>query len=504
MFESVLLVEDDPSHAVLIKRALREHITEIFHASSITEALGMLREWLSTGKELPQLIITDLQLPDTVGIKHVEVLKEAGGDTPVLVLTSSTSLDDAIGALKFGAKDFIVKNFNAEFKEIFFLSLSRLFASVEIERERRKILKDLALLRIAIENSNDGLAVVLSEGTIAYSNRAFRRFIENCGGNSSNVLSGFSEQVHRRESLVENLKKNIHELPPGSVWSAEVTFTNDKERAFEISLSILNDPNDSTLRAQECVLWVRDTSEQKRRERFQREILSTTTHDLKGPLGAITISVDLLRGLIDAGTKASELVLRIGSSAQGAIDLIDSFLSARRIQEGNFILKPVKQDVFTTIEEVVLNQQAVADAKKITLRFEAGAKEILGSVDRLGFSRVLGNLLSNALKFTPKGGDVLVKAYLQDGDLHLVVKDSGCGMEPSDVQKLFTKFSRLEQHREVSGTGLGLFVVRSIVSAHGGKIEVTSQLGSGTTFDVVFPQEPPINERGELVSLAFA
>lgn len=504
MFDSVLLIEDDPSHAMLVKRALREHIGEISHAVTIGEAVEMLKGWQISGKEPPQLIITDLQLPDTVGTRHIEVLKEAGGDIPILVLTSSTSLEDAIGALKLGAKDFIVKNFNSEFKEVFFLSLSRLFATVEIERERRKILKELALLRIAIENSNDGLAVILTDGTIAYSNGSFRSFIEFCGGEPGNILKGFSSKVHKRDALVQNLAKNLKELPPGSVWSVGITFVDDKERAFDLSLSVFTDPSDQTKRAEECVVWVKDMSEQRRRERFQREILSTTTHDLKGPLGAITISVDLLRNLVESGTKASELILRVGSSAQGAIDMIDELLSARRIQEGNYILKPLRQDVSPIIEEVVLNQQAVAGAKRIELRFESESQELLASVDKLGISRVIGNLLSNALKFTPKGGSVLISAFLRHGDLHIVVKDSGCGMEPSDVQKLFTKFSRLEQHREVSGTGLGLFVVKSIVSAHGGTIEVTSQVGAGTSFEISFPHDPPVNERGELVSLAFA
>ena len=77
-------------------------------------------------------------------------------------------------------------------------------------------------------------------------------------------------------------------------------------------------------------------------------------------------------------------------------------------------------------------------------------------------------------------------------------------MEPSEVSKLFARFSRLDKHREVAGTGLGLFVVKSIVTAHGGNIEVTSKVGKGTTFDTIFPKAPPVNERGELISLDFA
>ena len=126
------------------------------------------------------------------------------------------------------------------------------------------------------------------------------------------------------------------------------------------------------------------------------------------------------------------------------------------------------------------------------------------SVDRMGFLRVLGNLVTNALKFTPSGGHVGVVASLHGSDLQLGVSDTGSGMEPAEVQRVFERFSRLERHREVEGSGLGLFVVKSIVSAHGGEIAVTSKVGEGTSIVITWPEAPPVNERGELISLDLA
>jgi signal transduction histidine kinase len=77
-------------------------------------------------------------------------------------------------------------------------------------------------------------------------------------------------------------------------------------------------------------------------------------------------------------------------------------------------------------------------------------------------------------------------------------------MEPAEVQRVFERFSRLDRHRDVAGSGLGLFVVKSVVSAHGGDIEVTSKVGEGTTIGVTFPANPPVNDRGEIISLDFA
>jgi signal transduction histidine kinase len=252
------------------------------------------------------------------------------------------------------------------------------------------------------------------------------------------------------------------------------------------------------------VVWVRDVQERKRREKFQREILSTTTHDLKGPLGAILLSADLIASTPLSPERVKDLVLRIASSAQSAVNLIDEFLSARRIQEGAFILKPVMTEVIASVETVVSAFSPVAQSRAIAIEKSWCASSIEWKLDRLGFERTLGNLLSNALKFTPKGGRITLGLAVEEGRLHLRVKDTGSGMEPSEVNGLFQRFARLAKHGDVTGTGLGLFVVKNVVVAHGGTVDVTSQPGAGTLFDISFPKDPPVNERGELIALDFA
>ncbi|MCB0317677.1 MAG: HAMP domain-containing histidine kinase, partial [Bdellovibrionales bacterium] len=183
---------------------------------------------------------------------------------------------------------------------------------------------------------------------------------------------------------------------------------------------------------------------------------------------------------------------------------IDEFLSARSIQEGTFILKPTEIEIMPIVEETVKEFEAMASTRKINLQLGEIDKQVKGKVDELGLKRVLTNLISNALKFTPKGGGVFVSAKSKAGNLHIEVRDTGEGMEPSEVNKIFERFSRLEKHGAIAGSGIGLFVVKNIVNAHGGSIQVTSKVGEGTTFGISFPSDPPINERGELISLDFA
>lgn len=503
LFDHCLLVEDDPAHAHIIQRALTAFCAEVLHRQSLQAAEAEANVYH------PDLIVTDLRLFDANGVEVVKKLLQTWPTVPLVVLTSSTCLQDAVEAMKLGAKDFIVKAFDGDFREILGLSLSRVKAALLLEAQSVKLRQEMEALRVAIENSNDGLAVTDSSGALVYYNRSFDLFVKACRGQTYSLAGIFSDRVEHGRELSHTLLDKFQNLAVGAVWHTEVKFVDDKDLAFDLSLSAIRaGPSGVSSGAgkgpNECVVWVRNISEEKRREKFQREILSTTTHDLKNPLAAILTCSDILSEMVTDNQRVLDLVLRIGSSAQGAVNLIDEFLSARRIQEGTFILRPAPHAVQPIVEEVVENFRTIASARSITLRIESEGVEKTWCVDKTGVQRVLSNLLSNAIKFTPPGGQVLVKTQAQPEALHLIVADNGSGMEPSEVNVIFERFSRLERHAAIPGSGIGLFVVKSIVAAHGGKVEVTSRPGYGTSFDVVFPTSPPVNERGELICLDFA
>ena len=495
LLDRVLLIEDDSGHALLVKRAIARMAREVSVASTAAEGLRLTHDLK------PDLIVTDLNLPDRSSIEHVRTLIEQAPGIPIVVLTASNSLSDAVEAMKLGARDFIVKNFDAHFNEALSLAVSRVHAAMLLEAERKRLQREMQVLRVAIENGKDALAIAGADGQLLYTNRSFRDFVELCGGRSDLLWSVLGDKVVKAERQRDTLRANFSSLPDGAVWSTEISFSAERDMAFDLSLSAI--PVTGGAGRRTLVVWVRDISDQKRREKFQRDILSTTTHDLKGPLGAIIISSDMLGEMLKGQGRAADLALRVGSSAHTAVNLIDEFLSARRIQEGNFILKPTEQDLHALISEVLHDYETIAASRGIGLKFEAPAESVPCRVDRLGFSRVIGNLLSNALKFTPRGGSVLVQLSFRDDDARIAVSDTGSGMEPSEVQKIFERFSRLEKHAQTAGSGLGLFVVKSIVTAHGGRIDVTSQVAKGTTFDLIFPLRPPVDGRGELISLDF-
>ncbi|MFN4894301.1 MAG: ATP-binding protein [Pseudomonadota bacterium] len=491
VFEQVLLVEDETAHALLIERAVRSLVGNLIKCKTVTEGQAAL----AAGQF--DLIISDLNLPDMRSEAAVNALRQVAPKTPLLVLTSSSSLSDGVAAMRAGANDFMVKNFDASFADVLHLVLSRLRAAQQAENERAQAMRDRDLLREAIENSNDGLAVVQRSGKVRYCNSGFKQFLADLGVASADVSDIPDSAIKRGSEVLPKLRDKLSALAPGEVWATELVRAGDDEAAFELSVSA-----SGTVMADETlVLWVRDISDKRRRERFQREILSTTTHDLKGPLGAIAVSCDVLLDSPAPDQRAHALLERISTSANSAINLIEEFLSMRRIEEGAFVMRPVTSPLHEVVARVAESFALTAKTRgmQIVLSFED--PQVLGCVDILGLERIVTNLISNAVKFSAAGGRIDVGVERRDGGVVLRVRDFGVGMEPGDAKRLFQRYARLSAHSSVSGSGLGLFIVKCIVSAHGGSIDVTSALGKGTTFEIFLPDRPPCNERGEVLCL---
>lgn len=498
IFQKVLLIEDDSSHALLVKRALKGFVATIEHCGGMVEAVK------KAAALQPDLIISDLNLGSDVAVEHFPELQQCTEHAPIIVLTASTSLNDAVEAMRQGARDFIVKNFDKDFAEILGFSLQRLAGALRLESEQRMLQHQLKILQVAIENSADGLAVVEVGGEVSYHNSAFIKYAERCGGDGKSIHSLIGAAVKDAANVQRALSEQVMKMEVGGSFQTEVSFIGEKDFALDLSLVLIQEQVADTLEPMKrFVFLARDISERRKQQRFQREILSTTTHDLKGPLGAIMSSAELIPQFAADMHKVEQLALRVGSSAKTALNLIEEFLSARRIQEGSFILHPKAVDLVPLIGEVIADFSNMATVRGIALEFKHAADIVNGKVDAIGCSRVISNLLSNAIKFTPKGGTIAVSLSVDDSSLTIRVQDTGSGMEPHEVKKLFGRFSRLDRHQEIGGTGLGLFVVKAIVNAHGGTINVTSAIGKGTAFDVVLPLEPPVNERGELYCLDF-
>jgi signal transduction histidine kinase len=222
-------------------------------------------------------------------------------------------------------------------------------------------------------------------------------------------------------------------------------------------------------------------------DRLKDEFVALISHDLRTPLTSITGYVELaleedltddVRGFLQVVARNSDRLLR----------LVNDLLFVARLQAGDVMLEEEDLDLAELVRDGVGAMKPRAAAKEITLTCEVEAVPPVHA-DRGRFLQVLDNLVSNALKFTPEGGEVHVRLGERDGNVRLEVSDSGMGISAADQRRLFERFFRAGNavEQQVPGTGLGLYICRAIAEAHGGAISVRSELGQGSTFRLELP-----------------
>ena len=227
--------------------------------------------------------------------------------------------------------------------------------------------------------------------------------------------------------------------------------------------------------------------------RLKDEFLATVSHELRTPLTAILGWAHLLRGgQLDkeGATKALEVVER---SARAQSQLIDDLLDVSRIITGKLRLDVRQVDPGSFIEAAVESVRPAADAKDVRIQkvMDTGVVSVAGDPARL--QQVVWNLLSNSIKFTPRGGRVQVRLERINSHIEIAVSDTGVGIEPEFLPHVFERFRQADQTttRNHSGLGLGLAIVRHLVELHGGTVHAESPgQGQGATFTVKLPVVP--------------
>ena len=222
----------------------------------------------------------------------------------------------------------------------------------------------------------------------------------------------------------------------------------------------------------------------------REELLATVSHDLRSPLHTIVFSAALLEKASPAEHEVRHLE-RIRRTAEYMDHLLADLVDSAKIEEHRFLVDRAPCAVGPLVLDVVEMMSPLAARKSIHLETEldpAAASSIVW-MDRARMSQVLTNLLGNAVKFTPEGGSIEVRAELRAGAAILSVRDSGAGMPQEDLARVFDRYWQARQTAQL-GTGLGLFIARGIVTAHGGTIWAESELGAGSSFFVSIPTSP--------------
>lgn len=224
---------------------------------------------------------------------------------------------------------------------------------------------------------------------------------------------------------------------------------------------------------------------------LREEFLALTTHDLRSPLTVISgvISFFTSGRLGELSPEQKNMVGMMERNTQNLIELVNDLLDAAKLESGTLQLELTSTNISALIHEICEPLEPIANERGITLTQDVPAGLPPVRADRAKLRRVIVNLLSNALKFTPKGGRVVVRVEQPDSLLRISVADTGVGIAPEDIPLLFDKYEQARHRatRGEKGTGLGLYITRQLVELHGGEIHVESEVGRGSTFSFTVP-----------------
>jgi PAS domain S-box-containing protein len=346
-------------------------------------------------------------------------------------------------------------------------------------------------LRHQIEEAPDAILILNLEGHITLFNREAERL---SGHQQSDVLGRPFTQLVCPEYL-EQVDQLLSSEPSSGVLQQAHELQIFDRWGDQVPLEIRVSPMEKGGRLMGWQIIGRDISERKHLEEMKSQFIATVSHDLRTPLASIMgFSEMLMEGSPGPLTEIQEEFLGIiFESSQRQLALVNDLLDVSKLEAGRLQLEMETVHLPELIWGVMEGIRPLAEKKGVTLKMDVndGLPRTEGDPRRL--ERILSNLLSNAVKFTPEGGSVEVAAWQDDGHLKIRVSDTGLGIPPEDLPNLFQPFHRGRNvtKKAIEGTGLGLTIVKALVEAHKGTIEVQSELDKGTTLQFTLPLSRP-------------
>ncbi|RLQ87217.1 sensor histidine kinase [Notoacmeibacter ruber] len=285
----------------------------------------------------------------------------------------------------------------------------------------------------------------------------------------------------------------------GNRWSLEVTYIHPLNHRVWLQLTA-----EPRLDSQERLVWdgsIFDITNQKRNEAMKNEFVATVSHELRTPLTSIHGALSLLssgaQGDLPAPTR--RLLSLALHNSERLKNLINDILDIEKIESGSMPFMISSHPLDPLIVQAIEANANFGTAEGVDVRFENGAPGAAALIDPERFNQIIDNLLSNALKFSPAGGRVVVGLKRDGHRVRISVSDDGPGIPASFQPRLFEKFEQLESvdNRSKGGTGLGLSICKALVERMDGSITFETQPGKGTTFIVEFPAVEALPQRDE-------
>ncbi len=474
----ILLALGDPHIQELIERVL---VTNSYHVA-IAHDRKALNKVLQESS--PALVIISEELKDSNGLELAKGLLDRFPTLPILLFTIQDSRSILKKALAAGICDVLYPPLLVEsFMDTVENSLKRArrigdWTRREVKRTTASLeqrIGDLQKLDTIFDHIEDGVVILDERMHILLINPAARRAF---GLKPDDPLNGkpILEVVPHPD--LRRLLMNGSNIP---ILHSEITF--DDSHVFGAQYTPIPGIG--------VAITLQDITYLKQIDHLKNEFVGAVSHDLRSPLTAVLGYVELLDRVGPLNDQQKEFVSRVLMSIKNITALVNDLLELGSIESG-FDSQKEKVPLAGIISYAVENLRGQVQDRRQTLNVQLPAEtlQLRGNLIRL--RQMLDNLIGNAIKYTPNGGEISIQTEVKDEQIILRISDTGPGIPPADQQHIFDKFYRASNvPKDVKGSGLGLAIVKSIVDNHQGRIWVESVLGEGSTFTVVLPVYRP-------------
>jgi PAS domain S-box-containing protein len=519
---NILLVDDEPRNLVVLQSILPDPNYRLVCAESAEKAL------LALVAEEFALLILDIHMPDMSGFELAQLVKQRQktAGVPIIFLTAYYNLDQhVLEGYGSGAVDYLHKPVNPVIlrsKVAVFAELYR--KSRESHRANRALMTEVAGRRRAEEQLrrlNDELEQRVAERTAAL--QRSEREMRSLADNTPDILTRFDRQLRyvfvncaiekttgwTRDTFLGRTVREI-DVPVNLCdrWEQvlRLVFESHQPQSLEYSFDGPQGVRQYVTRfvpefgasgEVETVLGVtQDVTDQKRAEealkkadRRKDEFLATLAHELRNPLAPIRTGLHLLRVSRDP-TIALEMRDMLDRQFSHMIRLVDDLLNVSRITSDKLTLRKERVELSTVVDSALEASRPIIESSGHDLDVALPDEHVWLSADPTRLSQVMTNLLTNAAKYTPKGGRIKLAAAREGEQVVIRVSDTGLGIPPEMLTEVFEMFTQMNRtlDRSQGGLGIGLALVKRLVELHGGTIIAESPgLGSGSVFTVRLP-----------------
>ncbi len=487
---TVLVVDDNPMNVDLLKDALESMGQKVLVAYRGQESLDI------AAQEYPDLILLDIMMPEMDGFTVLGELKRNPelSHIPVIIISALSKTEDLVRGFREGTFDYITKPFKVEEVK------ARVMATLRLKELQDQLRAERDKLGAVFQCSNDGIVLMDSDLNIISANPLVQIWFPGI----------FSREVSKETPVnfvqLVNDQCQLETETACPIRSEDIALVSSEVDEHKKLLSEIRIPDDSGgirylhLNAGYVTDWgqnrpgyvviLRDISPEKNLQKSKETFVATLTHDLKTPIRAEHRALEILQSetLGPLNDTQKELVSEIIQSNQYMARLVESLLTTYMYEEGKVKLNMERLDIHWLIRQkiaVPLHTLAVQKQQTFLLNVPDEPAYIQG--DAIEVQRVLNNLVQNAINFTPKGGKIILATEVNHGEITVNIQDTGPGIDPETQKVLFERYQSMAKKYQQVGTGLGLYLSKKIIEAHGGTIGVESKVGEGSRFYFTLP-----------------